>query len=209
MPASRRRAIKRAALKRSIADVIHFTRVESLNSILEFGLVQRDNPGSALLQVTDPQRLDGRPDCLSTSISFPNYSMFWAIRIDRFPSVEWCILALRCRIIWNMPCMFFPENAARWGPGTVRSAFRTRRAFEAMFSGQRPANLPPKYPTHPQAEVQIEKPIKTEEIKAIYFRSQHALGNWQQTNPKIPSHISIESRPSLFWNRDRYLSEGS
>lgn len=209
MAASKRRALKRAAKALQIADLFHFTQIESLDSILTYGLVQRNNPGDATLLMTDPYRLDGRPDCICLSASFPNYSMFWAIRRDRYPEREWCVLRLRSRIVWNFSCLFFPQNAARWGPNTVRAAFRTKQAFETMFAGNRLANLPPHHPTDVQAEIQVEQSIRVDEITAIYFESQYAMDNWLRKNTNVPSHITVAVRPELFWNRDKFLAQGN
>ncbi len=79
-----RQKIKAFCNKRGITTVIHFTRVENLANILAYGLLSRSELDSRDIEYVfnDWQRIDRYPNAISTSISFPNYKMFYRYRVD-------------------------------------------------------------------------------------------------------------------------------
>ena len=68
--------------ERNIKKIVHFTKVENLESIFENGIlsVNRLNDSSIAYSPSDPFRLDDKLNMISTSISFPNYKMFYSKR---------------------------------------------------------------------------------------------------------------------------------
>ena len=64
--------IRRILEKREIKHLVHFTRVENLESILQYGLVPRSMYRALGMQgvCNDDKRLDGRIDCNSISVEF-------------------------------------------------------------------------------------------------------------------------------------------
>ncbi len=63
--------------KRKIKKLIHFTSVSNLESILKKGLLSREmlEEKNIKFECTDMQRYDGRKDCISLSIEYPNFKM--------------------------------------------------------------------------------------------------------------------------------------
>ena len=68
--------------ERNIEKIVHFTKVENLESIFENGIlsVNRLNDSSIAYSPSDLFRLDDKLNMISTSISFPNYKMFYSKR---------------------------------------------------------------------------------------------------------------------------------
>lgn len=63
--------------KRKIKKLIHFTSVSNLESILKKGLLSREmlEEKNIKFECTDMQRYDGKKDCISLSIEYPNFKM--------------------------------------------------------------------------------------------------------------------------------------
>lgn len=76
--------IERIVTERNIRWLVHFTRIENLESILENGLLPRNNFEGLDVQplTNDAFRLDGFLEATSLSIESPNYRMFWKCRCD-------------------------------------------------------------------------------------------------------------------------------
>ncbi|ABQ25481.1 hypothetical protein Gura_1280 [Geotalea uraniireducens Rf4] len=87
---------------RGIAHLIHFTRFENLNSILQHGIRPRQvlDAGGEEYIFNDELRLDGCLDAVSLSISFPNYKMFYPYRCQDY-SINWAVLRLKSSILWD------------------------------------------------------------------------------------------------------------
>ena len=79
---------------RGIKNVLHFTRAENVDSIVRHGLLTRSQCAlkKCSTQVNDPDQHD-RTDAVCTSISFPNYKLFYSLRCD-YPNVEWVVVLL-------------------------------------------------------------------------------------------------------------------
>lgn len=92
---------------RKIEHVLHFTRLENLPYILEFGLRSRSELVGTEFGVypSDLDRLDQKDDAVSVSISCYYPRMFDAKRhrAGRFP---WAILILQPSILWKYHCLF-------------------------------------------------------------------------------------------------------
>ena len=100
--------------ERGIETLVHFTRFENLESILNKGLMSRkelekwDSENQPVFN--DSQRLDQCPDSISLSISFPNYKMFFPYRQKN--TAKWAVILLKPDILWEMDCAFCMDNAA-------------------------------------------------------------------------------------------------
>jgi len=113
-----------------IATVVHFTRVENLPSILTYGLLSRKTLDSMDIEYVfnDGQRIDRYYDAICTSISFPNYKMFYRYRIN--DPQNWAVLLLDVSLLWELDCAFCQENAA--SNAVTRVPLQERKKFSAL-----------------------------------------------------------------------------
>lgn len=104
--------VQRVVQERSISCLVHFTRLSNLNKILTEGLRSRkDLEKEGYCSFSDSLRLDGHTECISLSVSFPNYKMFYSLRRDN-PEEKWVVLLLQPSILWEKSCAFYRTNAA-------------------------------------------------------------------------------------------------
>lgn len=179
--------IKARAKERGIEWLVHFTHIENLESILEYGIIPRlqaeqlnKSFGGGFI-FPDPYRADGKnASCLS--IMFPNNKMLWHKR-QEYSDEDWVFLLLRPDILWECDCAFYPTNAASAGLNhRPVENFQTAAAFEAMFDDtviretrfeieniSRSADLKAYLPTDVQAEVLVFNNISTNYIFECYF----------------------------------------
>ena len=70
--------IQQITQARKIPHLVHFTRLENLDSILNHGLLTRAECAARQIASvnTDTQRLDYQ-EAVCVSVSFPNYKMFY------------------------------------------------------------------------------------------------------------------------------------
>ena len=176
--------IQAFVVERQIKFLFHFTRLENLTSILARGLYPRGECAErGITAITnDGYRLD-YTDAICLSVGFPNYKMFYGLRKDS-PGTQWAVVALRPDVLWLKDCAFCRENAAKAAVTDIPVAHRKglaafRTLFDDFEDKQRASlNLPPEYPTHPQAEVLVFEHIGPESIigavfNDIAFRDQY------------------------------------
>lgn len=167
--------IQEYAAQRGINVLLHFTRVDNLDSIMRHGLcLPTECVEKGITTVSnDGYRLDGT-DSICVSIAYPNYKMFFRYRCEN-PTVKWVILVLRPAILWETDCAFCVTNAAS---NTVTSVPLAQRrgvaAFEKMydaFEGKVRADLqiPERFPTNPQAEVLLLEGAPRKYIAGLIF----------------------------------------
>ncbi len=171
-------AIRNIVKERAIPHLTHFTRAENLQSILQHGLLSRAMAQSTGVDQpkTDGLRLDRRLDRISTSIAFPNFSMFYKYRAED-ADCQWVVLLLKKEILWTLDCVFTTHNAAdarvlHMDEEDLRGAAALERLF---VSSPRPDYLRPCDPTDPQAEVMVKSRIGPELIEAIAFETTEAM----------------------------------
>ena len=97
-----------------IETLVHFTHVQNLKSILQYGLIGRSQLKEMSLEFkyNDQVRLEGQRKAICLSISFPNYKMFYKYRCANSPDSNWVVLFLKSSILWELNCKFYMENAA-------------------------------------------------------------------------------------------------
>ncbi len=199
---NKRSLIKKIVAERNIRWLYHFTRLDNVKNILMRGLVPRIPDPDFPIICTDPVRIDGRLDCVSLSISFPNDRMFYVKRKEN-PSSIWCVLVLNSSILYQYSCLFFPHNAARYNNNSDRDEWRGALALERQFQeDQRPKYLPACFPTDVQAEVQVESAIPLSLTKALYFEDENANKTFNSMKAKVPDGIRVEVNTAPFSNRD-------
>ena len=176
--------IKQFCSKHDLINLVHFTQVQNLCSILEKGLLGRND-----LEVLDFEqkpvfndkiRIDGHPEAISLTISFPNYRMFYRYRRSK----DWVVLLVNSAVLWKLDCAFCQENAAS---KTVKKIPLTDRkkvsALMQMFEDYKnikreSLGIPDNYTTNPQAEVLVFEPIPSQYIKEVHFQDESIYQKW-------------------------------
>ena len=177
--------------ERKIDVLVHFTQAANLPNIIKYGLMTRDKLEEQDIDFlhNDDYRYDEcniiKPICVS--IEFPNYKMFYSLRMENLRT-EWAVIVLDASIICDFDCAFCATNAGS------RDAFRTtldqrrgEEAFEGLFHTpnlRKDLELPSWYPTDPQAEVLIFEGIPIEYIQEIHFQDEITLNNYAKFIPK-------------------------
>jgi ssDNA thymidine ADP-ribosyltransferase, DarT len=202
-------ALQQCIEARGITSLYHFTRCQSLTSILEKGLLSHADVQRLGLPVVDQLRLDRRSDHVCLSVSFPNARMFYKYAASS--QEGWCILDLKPELIHHHDCLFLPMNAARGDSQQLsRSDLAGSEAFERLFAssvnGQcRSSMLHDRYPTDVQAEVMVPSPIGIEWIRAVHFRSSVACGRHEEF---LAEHgIEACATPRLFLQREHGIDD--
>ncbi len=207
--------IRQICSERSITTLCHFTQIENLQSILWDGLLGRETLEKRLqkgllrqqkLFINDQDRWDKHKEAVCVSISFPNHLMFSSIRKRKNDS-GWVVLLLDAKILWELDCVFCPENAASNAIRHVDVEERRKpNILEGMFVDvytdinkkiyrRNAPPIPAHYPTHPQAEVMVFEPIPVEYIQAVHFYDATVLEQWCACNPWInPERLVHDER---------------
>lgn len=168
---------------RNILALTHFTRVENLFDIFDHGIVSRLNlPATAI--VNDEYRYENFREASCLTISFPNWQMFWRYQC-RDKSANWAVLSISPDILLDLPCLFYPTNAAnshfRSEDETSLIARMGFQGLSAMFrdypnGARRSRNLLENWTTDPQAEVLCFESIPSKYIiSASLARPRHDI----------------------------------
>ncbi len=148
--------------QRNIKHLMHFTKYSNFESIMAHGLVRRSELDRRMIHYAfnDDVRLDGHPNSVSVSISFPNYRMFYKARHD-FPDADWVVLVLGTDVLLEKPCWFCKTNAASaYVQQEMLTDLSTKEAFDAMFGDVNGVKrdvlgIPDSFSTDPQAEILV------------------------------------------------------
>lgn len=175
------------ARQRDIEYIVHFTNAKNLQSILSYGLLNRDyldNKGYQY-EYNDYLRLDNVTESISTSITFPNYKMFWPIRLDN-PGEDWAILVIEAEKVLKLKCAFCSQNAASNQERLIELKNKsTYEAYLNMFKENHPfytrdeMNLSPNMTTNPQAEVLVLENVPVQYIKFCFFENRSILNKYE------------------------------
>lgn len=192
--------------ERNIRNIIHFTRAENLLGILDKGLLPRMALDEDESIFNDAYRYDNCENAICASIEFPNYKMFYTLRLNE-PGTEWVVLILDASILLDFQCAYCETNAGSEEMYSMSLSNRMGtdaflRMFAANSDGRRREDLgiPDYYPTNPQAEILIFGEIPIDYIKCIIFDSYLTLGKYR---PYIPEKIkAIVDRDYYFARKD-------
>lgn len=175
------------ARRRGIEYLVHFTNTKNLESILSHGLLNRDYLDNYEYdyEYNDYLRLDNVTESISTSITFPNYKMFWAIRKNN-PNEDWAILFINAIKAFQRKCAFCSSNAAcneeRLKELEKRCTYEAYvKMFEESGSNTRKImGLTPDEPTNPQAEVLVLENIPINFIDFCLFENQIIFNKYRK-----------------------------
>lgn len=188
---------------RNIHELVHFTKVENVESILENGLLSNNllENYNMPYKKSDEYRLDKKLDFICNSITFPNYKMFFTKRIED-SSQEWVVISIASSImIHKLSTEFYKTNRANSIYYNDFMAYNTNEALCSMFEQtNREENLSSNYTTDPQAEVLIRDTIQTPYIKCI---------NTYKNNEKVKKltmehNLGYQNNSCLFFPRSDY-----
>lgn len=170
-----RNALQEFVAARRIKYLLHFTYSESLDSILQAGILSRQTMQVKYSQFTysDEHRYDDLREASCLSVDFPNYLMLYKYRQVK-PDI--CILAIDVSVLWELPCLFTTVNAARalhnHRPSTM-GGYAGISAFEKLFIDRDNHrviyDLPASFTTDPQAEVLVLNTIAPRYFRGIAF----------------------------------------
>lgn len=168
--------------KRKIRNLVHFTNIENLESILMNGILSVDDLKEEKLNFknNDMDRQDGKLNCSCFSVEYPNTFLF-----DKFRNNNtWCVIVLDIEkvLLNNQNIKYFTYcNAARsdarynLGIGNLCNS----RHFENMFICINPnynhnynrneKKIKSYLPTDAQAEILVSGRVKTTCIKEVHL----------------------------------------
>lgn len=212
--------IKNEVKNRGIDCLLHFTKIENLDSILKKGLIPRAilEAQSTDVKYNDSYRQDRCKNANCLSISHPNDKLFYRLQCKNFKQ-KWVIISIKPKILWKKDCAFCHTNAATSNVASTSIQKRKElQAFKNMFEtaedepDRADLNLHDRYPTNPQAEilvfdviepkyiVRIITPTKKikDDLKSRYlkFKFLHKQKYYKQRSDY--KHWKIPEYPKLF-----------
>lgn len=155
--------VQKQIKNRNIQYLFHFTDINNIDSILNMGLysvAELKKKGISYCN-TDELRYDGKTECLSLSIEFPNYMYLQSLK-EKFGN-RYVIIRFRVECIFERVIIIHKSNPhlPRWG---IAQNFN-----DLFFDEHRFHLLPIQYPTDPRAELQINSSISSDYIDTIYY----------------------------------------
>lgn len=201
----RRELISEFCSTKGVFNLIHFTKVENLKGIFQYGLINRKElsclPVSERPSFNDQERFDGHVEAVCLSISFPNYQMFY--KLNKIKPDDWVVLILNSSILWELDCAFCQTNAA--SSNISRIPLGERKTFESlvqMFNDVEniPRDefaIPSYFTTNPQAEVLVFDKIPVQYIRSVHFHSLSAMKNWQNLY-SYPKNICLVASDTFY-----------
>ena len=166
--------------ERGVEYFVHFTPEENIPSILQHGIIPREDLSAHRINAVcpDQSRSDNHLDYSSFSVSFPNYRVMYSKRDD----MKFVILCIDPRIILDFPISdisYLPTNAANQSLPKEIEEYIGFSAAEGIFSEtaynhktgascqRSELNIPVKFSTDPQAEVFVRATVEPGYIQAI------------------------------------------
>lgn len=198
--------------KRKIEYLIHFTQLSNLESILNNGIYPRSKLDllDITVEINDHLRLDNHEDSSSLSISFPNYKMFYGLRMDS--DVQWCVLVMNPKILYIYDCAFCKHNAADTKISNLDiKDLKNSKSLEEMFeeinnhSTRKEQLLKDYYPTDVQAEVLVFDIISRENILAVIFNDKEEKDNFDKTHKNMDSYY--HGKNGFFSERNYFIKK--
>lgn len=167
--------------RRQIRNLVHFTRLENLKSILRSGILSKEILINGQIEYleNDHYRLDYEDNHISTSVTFPNYKLLYKFTMDN-PDATYVILDINPEIVnESLETIFCQTNAA----SSFAVHDKNAKGFENMFKGpKRNKYIPDNYTSDPQAEIMIPNKITLDNIDAIETGPRENIETKQMIN---------------------------
>ena len=133
-------SIKEIIQKRNIRQLVHFTRVENLKSIVKYGILPRNelNNRSIKVKYNDDKRLDNWLNASSFSVTERSDYLINRFN-DRFNLKlnNWFDILINVRVLTKKECIFCDTNAASGKFGIYReniNPLKLPETFESLFN---------------------------------------------------------------------------
>ncbi len=181
----------RAILKeRKIDALIHFTRLENLASILNYGLMARKmietDARIGRVQTNQPELPSEWQSMIALNISFPDYRLFYRMQEQR--GYEWVVLVYDAALLTQQSFFSFIFPAAN----LIRTPIFAKEiapwlqsvsTFEDLFKDtdtvrRRLLQIPDAYPTHPYSELLVPGTIANQYLKEVHFYNEYKFDQW-------------------------------
>lgn len=191
----RKKKIKEYCKERGIKELIHFTELKNVKSILDIGLNSKDYNSELHKKhkINDINRFDYRTHMISLSVSHPNYKMFYKYRQQNKNS-NWAVLIIEPDVLWEIHCLFCKKNAASIDISSAEDKeLMSLKGLKSMFSEDN--FLPSNFTTDSQAEVLVWEHIPIKYIKSVVVQNKIAAD--------ILELDSIESNIDSFYYSNR------
>lgn len=211
--------IKNIIKQRKIQNLIHFTKIENLESILTKGLLSRKFLDSNKIKYAfnDNERWDNKISAICLSIEFPNEFLLKKFK-EEYINSKWVIILLDIELLNNSCNKYFcNKNAGGASSWLDCDCSQTFQAFENMFNDKinsrslarsKQLYIKEYLPTDVQAEILIEDNIQPKFIKKLIFETQNDLEICKSSyvdkclleeyNPIVNSQF-YNSRQNFFW----------
>jgi len=180
--------IQEIVTQQEISCLVHFTRVENLESIMTHGIVPIATAREELQNVysNDEYRWDGHSDASCLSISFPNSRMFYKCR-QADVNADWVVLGVHPSILWLKDCAFCKQNVAKREissqpldllkqPQSLLSMFQEVEGFVSRNE----MRLKPFQTTDVQAEVLVFDVIEPQYIIGAVFNKSEVKSAYER-----------------------------
>ena len=182
----KRGSYRRVISSRNIKELIHFTNISNIETIVRYGILPRNIVDQEIPEalVNDMDRFDNYRNATCLSVSFPNYKMFYRYQ-NEDPDTKWVVISLSPGLLIDLAIrhfFFFKENAAKNDS--------LRCSFEEMFG-----NSIGRDPENPQAEILAFGIISPKYIQRIYVKTLEDKNLLEQ---KLGRTIDIELNTKYF-----------
>lgn len=197
--------------RRKIRKLIHFTNIENLESILNYGLLPRKilEDRNISFKFTDADRHDHRKDCTSLSIEYPNFKMLY-LKKKQYNDNFIVIVLDAISILLNEYKKYYlyinaaNKNAQYW---LQKEELADPKYFDKMFMEsvidiKRDCNIPDYITTDPQAEILYNGPISIKDILEIHFNDTESYNNFLKNNYNKPILNNIRFINSNFYFKE-------
>ena len=193
----RKNSIRQFIKKKKISCLTHFTRMDYLKSILQFGILplsilkhNKTFDFVAQNKITNPPEWNG---LVSLNISFPDYKLF--NEINEHQMSDWVILLIDPQVLVDFPCYFFKSRALEIitqspYPNIPLTDHQELSDLKSLFADhevikRRELEIPPFYTTDPTSEVLCFFPIGPAYITQVYFHSDYKFNQWVLHNTEF------------------------
>lgn len=190
--------IRAIVAQREIKQLVHFTRIENLESIMRHGIVPIADTAEKQITaaINDQARWDGRTKASCLSITLPNCQMFFKYRREN-PDVNWIVLGVDPSVLWLKNCAFCRYNAADARiSGQLLEALRTPASLSGMFdeteglASRQEQRLNTFDTTDVQAEVLVFDVIEPQYIFAAAFNNQETKNTFERLLGERPAQVN-------------------